>query len=76
MGISRRHLVPPLRILTALVIAGLATVWVMTQTDFGRNKLRIYGVRQLAERVHAFRLRQGEKVLAKDAALQAKLAAR
>ncbi len=31
---------------------------------------------RLAERVHAFRMRQGEKVLAKDAALQAKLAAR
>jgi 5-(carboxyamino)imidazole ribonucleotide mutase len=29
---------------------------------------------RLAERVHAFRLRQGEKVLAKDAALQTKLA--
>lgn len=31
---------------------------------------------RLAERVHAFRMRQGEKVLAKDAALQTKLAAR
>ena len=52
MAIRRHHFGPPVRIITALVIAALVVVWVATQTDFGRNKLRIYGVRQLAERVH------------------------
>ena len=35
-----------------VLIAVLTLVWVLTQTDWGRERVRLYGVEQLARRIH------------------------
>lgn len=40
------------RVLIGVLIVVLSGLWVMTKTDFGRDRIRLYGLNQLADRVH------------------------
>ena len=49
------------RVLVGVLILALVGIWVLTQTDWGRDRIRLFGLRQLAERVHG-RVTIGEGV--------------